>query len=357
MPLIVLTSARGRRPLMVDGRAPHGWDNTRTTTVGLCAHPARPAHAAANSPIVPFNSCLSFPILTALKRSQEGEDNVHAHARRRIATLLLPVGALIMSFIGAGLSSGPAAATGILPPSNPSANIPPDSGDWLSAINNARAQEGVGPMNVSQTTLGTLPVDQQVFTVINDERVDRGLPPIDYVTSQLDSYAQSGADSGTDPSFPSSVTGGGAADLRRLHLGRRPDLGPRGRLLLDVRRRLERLLDHQRRLQSLDPIGVLGTPRHHLALVPQLPLRRADLSMGAAFSADRFTGRVPRRHSRELVLASHRRHGVAGAGRIRVVSGSPTGRHRPLDQRLRVLGGPGRTAPSPPSARRRTTAR
>ncbi len=113
-----------------------------------------------------------------------------------------------MSFIGAGLSSGPAAATGILPPSNPSANIPPDSGDWLSAIDNARAQEGVGSMNVSQATLGTLPVDQQVFTVINNERVDRGLPPIDYVTSQLDSYAQSGANSGTDPSFPSAVSGG-----------------------------------------------------------------------------------------------------------------------------------------------------
>jgi ribosomal protein L24E len=133
---------------------------------------------------------------------------VHANARRRIATLLLAVGALIMSFIGAGLSSGPAAATGILPPANPSANIPPDSADWLTAINNGRAHEGVGPMDVSEATLGTMPVNQQVFTVINDERVDRGLPPIDYLTTQLDSYAQGGANAGSDPSFPSDVTGG-----------------------------------------------------------------------------------------------------------------------------------------------------
>jgi ribosomal protein L24E len=133
---------------------------------------------------------------------------VHAHARRRIATLLLPVGALIMTTIGAGLVSAPAAATGILPPSNPPANIPPDSGDWLTAINNARAQEGVGAMDVSESTLSSLPIDEQVFTVVNDERVDRGLPPIDYLTSQLDSYAQGGANAGTDPSFPSVLTCG-----------------------------------------------------------------------------------------------------------------------------------------------------
>ena len=63
-------------------------------------------------------------------------------------------------------------------------------------------------MNVSESSLASLPIEQQVFTVVNDERIDRGLPPIDYMTSQLDSYAQGGANSGTDPSFPSSVSGG-----------------------------------------------------------------------------------------------------------------------------------------------------
>ncbi|HTU37009.1 MAG TPA: hypothetical protein VMF35_03275 [Acidimicrobiales bacterium] len=120
----------------------------------------------------------------------------------------MPIGALIMSFIGAGIVSGPAAATGILPPSNPPANIAPSSSDWLSAIDNGRAQEGVGPMALSEGSLAALPVDEQVFTVINDERIDRGLPPVDYLTSQLDTYAQGGANAGTDPSFPSAVTGG-----------------------------------------------------------------------------------------------------------------------------------------------------
>ena len=44
--------------------------------------------------------------------------------------------------------------------------------------------------------------------MVNDERIDRGLPPIDYMTAQLDAYAQGGANAGTDPSFPSSLTGG-----------------------------------------------------------------------------------------------------------------------------------------------------
>jgi hypothetical protein len=113
-----------------------------------------------------------------------------------------------MSAVASGLSSSPASAAGIVPPSNPPANIAPSSGDWLASINNARAQEGVGPMGVSESTLSTLPIDEQVFTVVNSERIDRGLPPIEYLTSQLDSYAQGGANAATDPSFPGSLAGG-----------------------------------------------------------------------------------------------------------------------------------------------------
>jgi hypothetical protein len=129
---------------------------------------------------------------------------------RRIATLLLPVGAIVMSTIAAGLlsASAPASAAGILPPSNPSANIPPDSSDWLTAIDGARSQEGVGSLDVSESAFDALPLDQQVFTAVNNERVDRGLPPIQYLTSQLDSYAQNGANAGSDPTFPTTVTGG-----------------------------------------------------------------------------------------------------------------------------------------------------
>ena len=53
-------------------------------------------------------------------------------------------------------------------------------------------------MNVSESELNSLPFDEQMFTVVNEERIDRGLPPINYLTSQLNSYAQAGADGGTD---------------------------------------------------------------------------------------------------------------------------------------------------------------
>jgi hypothetical protein len=130
-------------------------------------------------------------------------------AKRRIATLLLPTAALLLSLSGAAvITSAAASAAGILPPSNPSANIAPSSSDWLSAIDDGRAQEGVGGMNISEASFDALPVDEQVLTVVNDERVDRGLPPIDDITSQLDAYAQGGANAGADPSFPSAVTGG-----------------------------------------------------------------------------------------------------------------------------------------------------
>ncbi len=103
---------------------------------------------------------------------------------------------------------GIAGAAGILPPSNPPGNIAPDSANWIQAIDNGRSAEGVGPMNLSESALSTLPVDQQVLTVVNAERVDRGLPPVEYITSQLDAYAQAGANAGKDPSFPSALSGG-----------------------------------------------------------------------------------------------------------------------------------------------------
>jgi hypothetical protein len=135
---------------------------------------------------------------------------VHRYARRRIATLLLPVLVMVMGSVAAGLTSASASAAGILPPGNPPANIAPDNGDWLTAINDARAPESVGSMNLSESGLAGLPLPEQVFTVVNDERIDRGLPPIDYMTNQLNAYAQGGANSATDPTFPSSVSGGAA---------------------------------------------------------------------------------------------------------------------------------------------------
>ncbi len=133
---------------------------------------------------------------------------MHHRSRRGLATFLLPLGLMCMGTIAAGLTSAPAGAAGTLPPSNPSANIAPNSTDWLASVDSARGQEGLGGMDVSESSFTALPLPEQVFSVVNEERVDRGLPPIEYMTAQLDSVAQSGADSGTDPSFPATLTGG-----------------------------------------------------------------------------------------------------------------------------------------------------
>jgi hypothetical protein len=101
-----------------------------------------------------------------------------------------------------------AGATGILPPSNPPANIAPSSSDYLSSIDSARSAEGVAPMAVSEAAVDALPIAEQVFIVVNLERIDRGLPAISYMTSQLDADAMQGANAGGDPGFPTALTGG-----------------------------------------------------------------------------------------------------------------------------------------------------
>jgi hypothetical protein len=134
--------------------------------------------------------------------------------RTRSGRSLVPaVGGLAVAAILSALLTGswlalPAGAAGILPPQNPPSNIAPSSGDFLTAIDSARAAEGVGPLNISESALAALPISEQSFIVINDERIDRGLPPISYMTSQLNADAQQGANAGDDPDFPSSLGGG-----------------------------------------------------------------------------------------------------------------------------------------------------
>ena len=129
-------------------------------------------------------------------------------ARRRAAALLVPIVALVSSGVAGGLSGGQAGAAGILPPANPPTNIAPASSDWVSAINAARSEEGVGPLSLSEAALSGLSVPEQIFAVVNAERIDRGLPPVQYMTTQLDIYAQGGANSGTDPTIPGALSSG-----------------------------------------------------------------------------------------------------------------------------------------------------
>jgi hypothetical protein len=99
---------------------------------------------------------------------------------------------------------------------NPPSNIPPSPNfnqtcahgavdnstscihDAVQAMNNARSQEGLGPIALPNS-YPTLSADQQLFVVVNAERVDRGLAPLAGVTTDLDSAAQSGADNRSDP--------------------------------------------------------------------------------------------------------------------------------------------------------------
>ncbi len=124
---------------------------------------------------------------------------------RNVTGALCVLALAMTAVIGQWTAAG---AAGILPPSNPSGNLTPSSTDYLTSIDAARATEGVGPMGITESSFDALPVTEQLFTVINLERIDRGLQPISYLTSQINSYAQGGADAGTDPGFPSVLTGG-----------------------------------------------------------------------------------------------------------------------------------------------------
>ena len=76
----------------------------------------------------------------------------------------------------------------------------------LAAINTARAKEGVKPM-VLPAAFATLAIPEQLFVVINLERVDRGLAPFVGMSAGLDANAQKGADRANDPPSPSNDIG------------------------------------------------------------------------------------------------------------------------------------------------------
>ena len=151
-----------------------------------------------------------------MRRGQSGPPRPTLGGARRRATSrlsfvqsVLVAFAVVGTFMVAGIGSATlAGAAGILPPSNPPANIAPSSSDWLTSIDSARAAEGVGAMEVDESMLDSLPVPEQLFIVLNDERVDRGLPPIEYMSAQLNAVAAQGAASATDVVPPSSLSDG-----------------------------------------------------------------------------------------------------------------------------------------------------
>lgn len=123
-----------------------------------------------------------------------------------------------------GFNSSYSVASGIIPPNNPPSDIAPNPNFFnycsatgqldnsttcflatLAAIDNARAQEGVGPMVLPSNYL-SLPPSEQLFVATNAERVGRGLLPFEGLTQQLDDAALQGAETDSDPSLPSGYS-------------------------------------------------------------------------------------------------------------------------------------------------------
>jgi hypothetical protein len=116
--------------------------------------------------------------------------------------------------------SSPAGAAGLLPPNNPTPNLPLPScpsfsssnyvdttqcvAVYLAAIDAARASEGIGPMNLPSNWYSLTP-PEQTFVVTNLERVDRGLPPVEGLVASLDGDAQAGAQDNQDPTYGGSL--------------------------------------------------------------------------------------------------------------------------------------------------------
>jgi hypothetical protein len=108
---------------------------------------------------------------------------------------------------------------GIVPPSNPPADIPPSPDFFnscsgtayddsptctdaaVAAIDNARAQEGL-PGLVLPTNWTSLSPQEQLFVLTNLERTVRGLPPLAAMSTALDQAAAAGAADGNDPTPP-----------------------------------------------------------------------------------------------------------------------------------------------------------
>jgi hypothetical protein len=142
---------------------------------------------------------------------RDGTGSLHFATR---CARLLPLSAVAALFavlcFGSFGAGAPAGAAGILPPDNPPANITPSSNDFLASIDAASAQEGVGPMNLNEGVLDGLPVPEQLFIVMNEERLDRGLQPIAYMSAQLNAVAAQGAASASDTLPPMTLSDGTA---------------------------------------------------------------------------------------------------------------------------------------------------
>jgi hypothetical protein len=79
--------------------------------------------------------------------------------------------------------------------------------DTELAIDNARSEEGVGPIVIPSDFAGLTP-SEQLLVLVDCERVDRGLTPVAGELGSLDQLAATGAEAGADPSVPADGIAG-----------------------------------------------------------------------------------------------------------------------------------------------------
>ena len=96
----------------------------------------------------------------------------------------------------------------------------------VQAIDNARAQEGTGPMGLPSDWSSLTP-EQQMFVATNLERTARGLAPLSAMATRLDQSAESAAAQSRDATVPSDFpssrwtsnwAGGGGNPLENIYI-------------------------------------------------------------------------------------------------------------------------------------------
>jgi len=81
----------------------------------------------------------------------------------------------------------------------------------LAAITNARKVEGMKAMGFSLAGYLKLTLNERIFAATNLERIERRLPPLEAITSQLNRLAYAAAVIGADPTFSNHNLNGGAS--------------------------------------------------------------------------------------------------------------------------------------------------
>jgi hypothetical protein len=190
----------------------------------------------------------------------------------------------------------------------------PCQGAVLQAIDQARAAEGLGPLELP-SNYDSITTAEQLLVLANLERTDRGLPGFVGLSSKLDDLARSAALADNDPSGPSGTTwgsnwAGGEASALLADYDWMYDDGP-GSPNLDCTSALANgCWDHRR--------NVLGDYGAHPAMGAAMTLMKGVTSM-----TELFTSGPPGQLDYTVQATANSHLVVAGALEIGTTPGVP----------------------------------